>query len=974
MTCEFWKNQKKHHAHALTLPWQNLLAFCELEIEGNFKKLSNNYVKFNSRLPVINKVEISINNKNWIDAEFENIYEEYLNIDIGYENNRLINKKTLIQNIINNEDSVRGQNLCVYLPLSIVKQITPTASFNIKFYYTFIYDSRTQANQDFDSYYLKLFSTPSDVNFPTAGYKPCLWMPCLNLSVFSTTWKIFVSTPHDMMTITPGYLTGLTDSDNPETKIWQFSVDTLTTAGNITIITGYFNNVEISREVTGYSSPGLQHLLLPSLKYLPNLLQHFISDYNFDLPHKNLQIVFLSRTKKCKIFSNVMLFPASILCLCENILQMQKNYRLFLHALTDYIFGSLILPRTIADIWLICGLSQYFYYTFYKKIFGLCEFSKLYKKEQRRASSDPNLFQTTPFYLCPHIFIANSFTDSIDNISPAAALIKWFTTSHPMLLCGNKIWKSFSARCGLTIMSIEKSVTQNHLLQVITKILTFKSSEIFPFNRPSTEFFFTSILNISGKDVFLQVCRNWLSVSRPLLLSLEYAFNRRRSSVEVTIINEEYETESNIPVNISITIQELDGAFEHLSQINRDSRRSTLELSVHSSKSRRSNLKRRVTTENGREIDIELIQSSTVAKTVDGILNTDNPVLWLRVNMEQCSFYGEVNITQSDSAWYYQASLESNPISHLKAVKMLASFPSEECIVLLGKLIKNKSCWYQIRSNAFKSLLPKINDFSNIPLHLFQLSAIKSLGKLKMLLIKDISKPRVFVCYELLRTFYEYNDNTSNKYDDCCYRACLLDAVGDSLQQLKNDLLNDASSFVLTESINSLKIDEMFPYFHTCLSYSSICNILRLQKHKYIEYDPTGFVHCCLPGIPERLRLSSLKCLSEYIQMTQSINEYKYILNLILHDPSLFFRKACVRALIKFPPFQVFLIFVYLRQNMKLPFQRRKGYHKSMESGTNELPSNAILELNHKGMLKFVLIESLKIVYISEGARKLKFY
>ncbi|KAF1744908.1 hypothetical protein MXB_81 [Myxobolus squamalis] len=628
-------------------------------------------------------------------------------------------------------------------------------------------------------------------------------------------------------------------------------------------------------------------------------IEYFLSILNTSFPHTKLHILFTSQTNKCAVLSNIFIFPASILCLKRNVIQMHKNYRLFAAALSDYVFGSLIRPRTIADLWLICGIGRFIYYNFIKHFFGISEYYHVFKKDMKRACSYPNSAANICFYLTPHVFITNVFHELTECLSPAAALKKWCATSHPRLLSYTRVWKCFVARCGLTIKSIEKAVTLNHLIQV---------------------------------------SRNWLGICRPLLLTLEYAFNRRRSCMEITIHNDDHELECNIPVNISITVQELDGAFEHSNLISRDAHRSTFEVSTHSGKSRRSNLKRRVTTENGRELDIELIQTSSI--TTDVMVGADNPALWIRVNLELCTFYGNVRIIQSDSAWYYQSMLESTPLGHLKAVKTIRSFPSGESIVLLGKLIKNNSCWYQIRSEAFKSLvfiynqfsnddmikidkehnpidlyrsifclsnypeLPKINDFSEVSLYFFQLTAIKAISGLKMVLLKEVLKPRVFLGYELLRTLYEYNDNASNCYDDCCYRACLLSAIGDSLPQLKNDLLNDASVFVLTESLNSMKIDELCPYFHGCVSFAAISNLLKLQKLKFIEYISTPFRHCCLPGIEERLRLSSVFCLAEYIQSTQSFNDYTFLLDLISIDSSPLFHHNCVKALIKFPPFQ----------------------------------------------------------------------
>ncbi|KII62424.1 Transcription initiation factor TFIID subunit 2 [Thelohanellus kitauei] len=902
---------------------ESRLAQCELSIEGRLLKAKSS-IKFTCVSPIISRVEISVDSSAFTDLQFERVYEEFPNIVVEQDSNKLIEKRVLVERILNMDDSFGGNNLSVHFPHSIQYKITPSSVVKIRFYFSFNFDNGT-----FDPHYLDVFFTPSTFNFPSGGYRPCIWMPCHSRTMDGATWNIRVNVQSDMCCVCSGNLIDVRKSKSRGSKLWTFRLENPTIPGNIFICVGHFNTVDITDGITGYATKDRYHLISQTIDFLPNFIRFIETSYSFEFTHK-LNVLFLSREGPFRVFSNVLVVPTTLLTSTDNLMTRLKNYKVFSRMLCEYIFGSLVLPRTIADLWLICSLNRYLHFEFIKKYHGRCEYARIYNKEQKRACQYPSSSNEYVFYLSPHAFLSNDLTESV---SVASALNYWYVSSHPFLLSTKSLWRCFMARCGLTMVSIEHSVTKNHLTKVISKLISF--TEALP--QPSTEYFFNCLLDATGKDIFGQICRNWISVSRPLFLTIEYTHNRRKSCLEVSILNEDYEIELNIPVNVSITVQEYDGAYEHCYQIKRDSRRSTYDIPTQSSKSRRSNIKRKVLTENGKEIDVDFLQAF---KSAEGSQSSDNPVLYIRINKEFCTFFGRVRIDQPDSAWLHQAYIESTPIGHLKAVKTLKSYPSDVAILILSKLIKNNSCWYFVRAAAFESLihifnklrnedvarlekdqnpldiyrmifscssyfdLPKINDFSNISLFLFQISAIRSISNLRSIQIKDATKMRRILGYELLRTLYEYNDNFSNIYSDCCYKSTILRTIGDSLSHIIPEMVADANQFILTESLNILKEDQLSRNSHWCLSFAAVSNIFTLQKMKYIEMDETIFVHCCSPGVDLKLRIQVIDLLVQYILISQSLEVYKFVLDLILYDPCFSIKYACVYALKKHPLFQ----------------------------------------------------------------------
>lgn len=916
----------------------NHFADCELEIGGIFRK-TKAQIKFTSILPIISKIQISLDSKTWINLQFDKIYEE-LATNIGKDNNRLIEKKAYIEYILNKEDSMGGNNICVYLPHSIQNKISNETKTFFKFYFNFYYDIRVHysgSDSNFDSFYIPCFYTPALFNPPSGGYKPCLWMPCLNRSLDSTTWSIRVSVPTDMICISTGEFLDISDTETPFIKVWNFKVDHPTNPGNIFILAGKFQSTNITENFCCYSTQALLPYIETTVDFVPNFVSYFENGYGFKFPYSKFHFIFLSRFNKFKVFGNLVVLPVSVLTTRENILQRFKNYKIFGKVLVEIIFGTLILPNTIADLWLVAALNRYFYFNFIKKYFGVCEFFKYFNDQQKHACEFPTTSNDYVFYLTPHVFLSGAQNEGGDNISIPNALHFWYISSHPKILSTKKLWKCFIARCGLAMLSIERNISSHHLLKVISKILSFSPGDVMTFNRPSTEFFFSSILNVSGKDIYGQITRNWLSVSRPLFLTVDYCFNRRKSCVEVTVHNEDYEIEQNIPVNISITVQEIDNVFEYSHQIRRDARKTTFEISSRSSKIRRPTVRKRIPTEGGREIDVDFLQTY---KSANGVLCLENSVVFLRINMDLCTFFGRVRVNQSECAWIHQAYIESNPLGHLKAIKSLKSFPSEISILILTKLIKNKNLWYHARSVAYDTLVmvynkirteeliglekdsnpidlfklffcfsgitdpPKINDFSNIPLYLFQLNALESLSKLKFIHIKDPKMQRRFLGYEILRSFFEFNDNTSNIFNDCCYRAKLLKAVGDSLDFVPPEISNEACNFVLFESLNSLKLEQLEEFPHYCVSYSAIFNIFKLQKMRHLTFNSKLFHHYCSPGIDIKLRTKCIEIAVQFVILAQSSELYRFILDMISCDPSWEIRFSCVFALQKHPLFQ----------------------------------------------------------------------
>ncbi|KAF1744909.1 hypothetical protein MXB_82 [Myxobolus squamalis] len=117
-----------HYLFIKRIDFNNKIAFVELEIEGRLSRLLNNYVKFTSVFPFITQVQFCIKEEDWVESQFENSTDYYEDLgSLPDDESCLIDRKLLIQNILNHEDSMGGTNLYVYIPPPILSRLLPTS-------------------------------------------------------------------------------------------------------------------------------------------------------------------------------------------------------------------------------------------------------------------------------------------------------------------------------------------------------------------------------------------------------------------------------------------------------------------------------------------------------------------------------------------------------------------------------------------------------------------------------------------------------------------------------------------------------------------------------------------------------------------------------------------------------------------------------------------------------------------------------
>lgn len=152
---------------------------------------------------------------------------------------------------------------------------------------------------------------------------------------------------------------------------------------------------------------------------------------------------------------------------------------------------------------------------------------------------------------------------------------------------------------------IENRISMEFMLQVFNKLLSLAStassqkfqSHMWSQMLVSTYGFLKSISNVSGKDI-QPLIKQWVDQSGVVKFYGSFAFNRKRNVLELEIKQDYTSPGTQKYVGpLKVTVQELDGSFNHTLQIEENSLKH--DIPCHS-KSRRNKKKKNPTDEWGR--------------------------------------------------------------------------------------------------------------------------------------------------------------------------------------------------------------------------------------------------------------------------------------------------------------------------------------------------------------------------------------
>ncbi|KAJ7405005.1 TATA-box binding protein associated factor 2 [Willisornis vidua] len=334
---------------------------------------------------------------------------------------------------------------------------------------------------------------------------------------------------------------------------------------------------------------------------------------------------------------------------------------------------------------------------------------------------------------------------------------------------------------------------------------------------------------------------------------------------------------------LKVTVQELDGSFNHTLQIEENSLKH--DIPCHS-KSRR-NKKKKIPLMNGEEVDMDL-----------SAMDADSPLLWIRIDPDM-SVLRKVEFEQSDFMWQYQLRYERDVVAQEEAILALEKFPTPASRLALTDILEQEQCFYRVRMlacfclakiansmvstwtgpPAMKSLftrmfccktcpnIVKTNNFMN-----FQSYFLQKTMPVAMALLRDVHNlcPKEVLMFIL--DLIKYNDNRKNKFSDNYYRAELIDALANSVTPAVSvnnevrtlDNLNPDVRLILEEITRFLNMEKLLPSYRHTITVSCLKAIRVLQKNGHVPSDPALFKSYAEYGHFIDVRIAALEAVVDY--------------------------------------------------------------------------------------------------------------
>ncbi|KAJ8315654.1 hypothetical protein KUTeg_007804 [Tegillarca granosa] len=592
-------------------------------------------------------------------------------------------------------------------------------------------------------------------------------------------------------------------------------------------------------EVTHFCLPHLSDILKHTTSYIHEAFEFYEELLSSRYPYSCYKQVFVDESYVDSApYATMTIFSTNLLHSSRIIDQTIDTRKILAAAVAEQFFGCFITMQCWSDAWLPKGISNYLSMLFYLK--------EVHKYEHNIGGIvlDPSMKDG------PHHFsVKNSHT-----ISPN------YTTV-------------FSKKALLIIRMLEMRIGAQLLIQVFNKLLALatQAAQQKYYNNSwsnillSTSSFVKIISTVTGKDIqpFLDI---WV----------------KRNVVELELKQDLGAKGALKYVGpLTVTIQELDGSFNHTFKI--EENKTKFDITCHS-KSRR-NKKKKIPLLTGEEVDMDL-----------SAMDADSPVLWLRIDPDM-NLLRHVTWEQPDYMWQYQLKFERDVVAQKDAITALEHYPTAATRKALTDTLENEHCFYWVRMEScvclakvansmvaswqgppammtiFRKMFgshscPAIirqNSFTNFQ-HYFLLKTIP-IAMAHLRNIHTMCPPDVF---RFIMELFKYNDNSKNKYSDNYYRASLIDAVSATItpaitmvtfpgQVVSAENLTPETRQILEEVTRFLNLEKLLPCYRHTVTVS------------YAQY-----------GVFRDIRIAAIEAIVELIK-TESKKEELNVLHQTLH-------------------------------------------------------------------------------------------
>ncbi|XP_052258217.1 transcription initiation factor TFIID subunit 2-like isoform X2 [Dreissena polymorpha] len=750
-----------------------------------------------------------------------------------------------------------------------------------------------------------------------------LWFPCIDTYAEPCTWKLEFTCEVAMTAVSCGDLLEVVYTSDRRHKTYHYYMSTPTSAPNIAVAIGPFETLvdPNMHEVTHFCLPHLKSILKHTTSYLHESFEFYEELMSSRYPYSCYKQVFIDESyEEAQSFATMTIFSTSLLHSSRIIDQTIITRKYMAAGIAQQFFGCFIVMQTWCDAWLPKGIAAYLTQLFVKKTFGNNEYRHdiaqyLKEVEQYEAVAggivlDPSFNSKGMYFSC---------------MQPQTMSPTYLEMYHKKALL---IIRMLEARIGATL-----------LLQVFNKLqaLAFAASQqkfmATAWNNMllSTNSFLKIISTVTGKDVqpFID---QWVCQGGFARFIGNFVFNRKRNVVELEIRQDNTAKGSLKYVGpLEVTIQELDGSFNHIFNI--EENKTKFEITCHS-KSRR-NKKKKIPLLTGEEVDMDL----SAMEAINSIMGADSPVLWLRMDKDM-HLLRSVTWEQPDYMWQYQLRYERDVVAQIEAIHALRQFASPATRRALTDVLECEQAYYKVRIEAgmclakiantmvaswagppamlmiFRKMFgshscPSIvrqNNFSNFQ-HYFLIKAIP-LAMSQLRNMHNICPPEVV---RFLLDLFKYNDNSKNKYSDNYYRAALIDALAATVtpavttvtitgQSINADLSSDTKS-ILEELTRCLNLEKLLPCYRHSVTVSCLRAIRVLQKFGHLPSDPSIFRSYAQHGTFRDVRLVAIEALVDFIKTDVNMSELYWLLGVVERDQDRYVSYETIQMLSQKPPF-----------------------------------------------------------------------
>jgi transcription initiation factor TFIID subunit 2 len=762
-----------------------------------------------------------------------------------------------------------------------------------------------------------------------------LWFPCVDSFAETCTWKLEFTVDDEMTAVSNGDLIEVVYTPDMRRKTYHYSLNVPTCAPNISLAVGPFEIYvdPYMHEVTHFCLPNLLPLLKVTTRYMHEAFEFYEETLSNRYPYSCYKQVFVDETHEdYRSFATMSILSVNLLHSAVIIDQVYTTRTMMAQAIAEQFFGCFISMQNWSDMWLNKGISQYLCGLYCKKSFGNNEYrfwvqSTLqdvvkYEEQFGGIVLDPSQ-PPAPLPLGSNMAQSNlkhneeKFYFSIRNLH----------TMSPMYI------KALHKKAFLVMRMLEHRIGQELLLQVFNKQLSLATnaaqqkigSGLWGHMLISTNVFTKAIFTVTGKDMAVFIDQ-WVRTGGHAKFHLTSVFNRKRNTIELEI-RQDATTQLGIKKYVGpllVTLQELDGTFKHMLQIENTVVKA--DITCHS-KSRR-NKKKKIPLCTGDEVDMDL-------SAMD-----DSPALWIRLDPEM-TLLRFVVIEQPDYQWQYQLRHERDVTAQMEAIIALERYPTPATRLALTDTIENEQCYYKIRCKAahcltkvanamvanwagppamlaiFRKLFgsfaaPHIirqNSFTNFQHYYLQKTIPLAMAGLRN--AHGICPPDVI---RFLLDLFKYNDNSKNRYSDNYYRATLVEALGCTVTPVVSvihqgapitaDSLSTDTKLILEEITRMLNLEKALPCYKYTVSGACLKAIRKLQKFGHLPSRPTIFKSYSSYGHFIDVRLAALECLVDFVRADGRWNDLQDILDILENDPDPGLRHKLAELIISNPPFK----------------------------------------------------------------------